>query len=54
MTKEQSRISTHPLPAQMAFHLGNLWPYREQAFARTLWFADEIAEGDTLRKSRSC
>lgn len=30
--------------AQLAFHMTNLWPYREQPFARTLGFADEIAE----------
>jgi len=36
--------------AQLAFHLTNLWPYREQAFARTLGFADEIAEGRRQRE----
>lgn len=31
---------------QLAFHLTNLWPYREQPFARTLGFASEIAEAE--------
>lgn len=40
--------------SQLAFQLTNLWPYREQAFARTFGFDDEIAEaqrqrGETLR-----
>src|SRR4029078_9700616 len=35
--------------AQLAFHLTNLWPYREKAFARTLGFADEIAEARRKR-----
>lgn len=35
---------------QLAFHLTNLWPYREQAYARTLGFADEIAEAEQLQK----
>jgi hypothetical protein len=35
--------------AQLAFHLTNLWPYREQPFARTLGFADEIAEARRQR-----
>jgi len=30
--------------AQLAFHLTNLWPYREQGFERTIGFAEEIAE----------
>jgi len=36
--------------AQLAFHLTNLWPYREQPFARTLGFADEIAEARRQRE----
>jgi hypothetical protein len=36
--------------AQLAFHLTNLWPYREQAFARTVGFADEIAEARRQRE----
>lgn len=35
---------------QLAFHLTNLWPYREQPFARTLGFADEIAEAAAQHK----
>lgn len=35
---------------QIVFHLGNLWPYREQAYARTSGFADEIAEARRLRE----
>jgi hypothetical protein len=43
--------------AQLAFRLTNLWPYREQPFARTVGFADEIAEArrqreDALRGAR--
>lgn len=30
--------------SQLIFHMTNLWPYREQSFARTLGFADEVAE----------
>jgi hypothetical protein len=33
---------------QLAFRLTNLWPYRDQPFARTLGFADEIAEAQQL------
>jgi hypothetical protein len=36
--------------AQLAFHLTNLWPYREQAFVRTIGFADEIAEARRQRE----
>src|SRR5689334_3410709 len=36
--------------AQLAFHLTNLWPYREQAYARTVGFADEIAEARRQRE----
>jgi hypothetical protein len=36
--------------AQLAFHLTNLWPYREQAFARTVGFDDEIAEARRQRE----
>ena len=36
--------------SQIVFHLGNLWPYREQAYARTSGFADEIAEARRLRE----
>jgi hypothetical protein len=35
---------------QLAFHLTNLWPYREQPFARTLGFANEIAEAEQQHK----
>jgi hypothetical protein len=35
---------------QLAFHLTNLWPYREQPFARTLGFASEIAEAEQQHK----
>jgi len=35
---------------QLIFHLANLWPYREQPFARTLGFADEIAEAHQQHK----
>jgi hypothetical protein len=34
---------------QILYHLTNLWPYRERPFARTLGFADEIAEAAKLR-----
>jgi hypothetical protein len=30
--------------AQLAFHLGNLWPFRDAAFVRTTGFSEEIAE----------
>jgi hypothetical protein len=36
--------------AQLAFHLTNLWPYREQAYARTLGFTEEIAEARRQRE----
>ncbi len=36
---------------QLAFHLTNLWPYREQPFARTVGFADEIAEAARQREA---
>jgi hypothetical protein len=36
--------------AQLAFHLTNLWPYREQAFARTVGFVEEIAEANRQRE----
>jgi hypothetical protein len=36
--------------AQLAFHLTNLWPYREQSFARTVGFNDEIAEARRQRE----
>lgn len=35
---------------QLAFHLSNLWPYRERPFARTLGFADEIGEAQQLQR----
>ena len=35
---------------QLAFHLTNLWPYRERPFARTSGFGDEIAEAQRQRK----
>src|SRR5262245_82585 len=35
---------------QMAFHLSNLWPYRERPFARTVGFDDEIAEARRQRE----
>lgn len=35
---------------QIVFHMSNLWPYREQAFARTTGFAEEIAETRRLRE----
>lgn len=34
---------------QIAFHMTNLWPYREQPFAKTLGFADEIGEAQRQR-----
>jgi hypothetical protein len=39
---------THDLH-QILYNLSNLWPYREAAYARTLGFADEIAEARSLR-----
>ena len=36
--------------SQLAFHLTNLWPYRESAYARTLGFGDEIAEAQRQRE----
>ena len=35
--------------SQILYHLTNLWPLREQPYARTLGFADEIAEACKLR-----
>jgi hypothetical protein len=35
---------------QLAFHLSNLWPYRERPFARTAGFDDEIAEARRQRE----
>lgn len=36
--------------AQIIFHATNLWPYREQSFARTVGFDDEIAEAQKQRE----
>jgi hypothetical protein len=36
--------------AQISFHLTNLWPYREQPFARTVGFAEEMAEAKRQRE----
>src|SRR5919206_4270626 len=36
--------------AQLAFHLTNLWPYRERPFARTVGFDEEIAEARRQRE----
>ena len=33
---------------QLLFHMSNLWPYRDQVFARTTGFADEINEARKL------
>ena len=33
----------------VAFHLSNLWPYRDRPFARTLGFNEEIAEAQRQR-----
>src|SRR5689334_4615773 len=35
---------------QLAFHLSNLWPYRERPFARTIGFDEEIAEARRQRE----
>jgi hypothetical protein len=35
---------------QLAFHLTNLWPYREQAYTRTVGFGDEIDEAQRQRE----
>jgi hypothetical protein len=35
--------------SQLAFHLTNLWPYRENSFARTIGFAEEIEEARRQR-----
>ena len=35
---------------QLAFHLSNLWPYRERPFARTVGFDEEIAEARRQRE----
>lgn len=35
---------------QIAFYLGNLWPFRENGFERTLGFQDEIQEARQLRE----
>jgi hypothetical protein len=40
--------------AQLAFHPTNLWPYWEQAVARTLGFADEIAEARQQHEEALC
>jgi len=36
--------------SQIAFHLTNLWPYREQAYAQTMGFRDEIEEAQRQRE----
>ena len=36
--------------SQIAFHLTNLWPYRERAFAQTVGFRDEIEEAQQQRE----
>ena len=36
--------------SQIVFHMSNLWPYREQAFARTTGFTAEISEAQRLRE----
>ena len=36
--------------SQIAFHLTNLWPYRERAFAQTIGFRDEIEEAQKQRE----
>jgi len=36
--------------SQIAFHLGNLWPYRDRPYAQTVGFADEIAEAQRQRE----
>jgi hypothetical protein len=36
--------------AQIAFHVGNLWPYRDRPFARTVGFDEEIEEAHRLRE----
>ena len=33
---------------QIAFHVGNLWPYRDRPFARTVGFDEEIEEAHRL------
>ncbi|HMO58878.1 MAG TPA: hypothetical protein PKA05_17500 [Roseiflexaceae bacterium] len=38
---------------QILYQLGNLWPFREQAYARTLGFTAEISEARTLRAEAS-
>ena len=35
---------------QIAFHIGNLWPYRDRPFARTVGFDEEIKEAHRLRE----
>jgi hypothetical protein len=35
---------------QLAFHLTNLWPYRDQSYTRTVGFGDEIAEAQRQRE----
>jgi hypothetical protein len=35
---------------QIAFHIGNLWPYRDRPFARTVGFDEEIEEAHRLRE----
>jgi hypothetical protein len=36
--------------SQMAFHLSNLWPYRDRPYARTVGFDEEIAEAQRQRE----
>jgi hypothetical protein len=36
--------------AQVAFHIGNLWPYRDRPYARTVGFDEEIEEAHRLRE----
>src|SRR5919206_3642748 len=45
--------------AQLAFHLTNLWPYRERPYARTVGFDEEVVEAqryqeEALRAVRLC
>jgi hypothetical protein len=36
--------------SQMAFHLSNLWPYRDRPYARTVGFDEEITEAQRQRE----
>jgi hypothetical protein len=36
--------------SQIAFHVGNLWPYRDRPYARTVGFDEEIEEAHRLRE----